>query len=135
MTALDTNVLVRFLVRDDEKQSRAVYARLKRAEADRESLFVPLLVVLETIWVLESAYGQSRPEILNALDHLTEMPVFEFEKLGVLQSLATEARKSTADLSDLLLAVTATSCGCDGMLTFDKKAAKHPFFRLLTSDL
>ena len=56
MIALDTNVLVRFLVRDDEKQAQIVYARFKQAESAREVLFVSLLVVLETIWVLESAY-------------------------------------------------------------------------------
>lgn len=135
MIALDTNVLVRFLMRDDEKQARAVYTRLKRAEAERENLFIPLSVVLETIWVLESAYGQSRREILNALDHLTEMPIFEFEKIDVLQSFAGEARKSGTDLSDLLLALTAQSCGCTAMLTFDKKAAKNPLFQLLPPEL
>lgn len=135
MTALDTNILVRFLVRDDESQARAVYTRLKRAEADREALFVPLLVVLETIWVLESAYGQSRQQVIGALDELKDMPILEFEKPGVLESFITQARKSGMDLSDLLLALEAQSCGCSEMLTFDKKAAKHPPFRLLTSDL
>ncbi len=131
MIALDTNVLVRFLMRDDDKQARAVYARLKRAEADRESLFVPLLVVLETIWVLESAYEKTREEIVDALDELKDMSIFEFERREALQSFTTEARKCGTDLSDLLLALTAISCGCDAMLTFDKKAAKHPLFQLL----
>ena len=57
MIALDTNVIIRFLVRDDEKQAKTVYARLKKAEATRERLFIPLLVLLETIWVLDSAYN------------------------------------------------------------------------------
>ena len=46
MIALDTNVIVRFLVRDDEKQAQVVYARLKQAEQAREILLIPLLVVL-----------------------------------------------------------------------------------------
>ncbi len=51
MTALDTNVIVRFLVRDDEEQALCVYKRFKQAEKKRESLFIPLTVLLETIWI------------------------------------------------------------------------------------
>ena len=75
MIALDTNVIVRFLVRDDEQQAQAVYARLKQAEAARETLFVPLLVVLETIWVLESVYDKSRQEILDSLEDLSNFSI------------------------------------------------------------
>ena len=132
MIALDTNVIVRFLVRDDEKQAQAVYARFKQAEAGRETLFVPLLVVLETIWVLESAYDKPRKDILDSFDELNSMPILEFEKTQVLQNLLSEGRKSNADLSDLLIALAAQSCGCSGGITFDKKLTKFAFFRLLT---
>ena len=132
MIALDTNVIVRFLVRDDEKQAQVVYARFKQAESAREALFVPLPVVLETIWVLESAYDESRKEILDSFDELKSMPILEFEKVQVLQSLLSEGRKNNADLSDLLIALAAQSCGCTSGFTFDKKASKFTFFRLLT---
>ena len=132
MIALDTNVLVRFLVRDDEKQARIVYARFKRAEAERESLFIPLLVVLETIWVLESAYDRSRKEIVDSFDELKSMTILEFEKASVLQAWVDEGRKGNADLSDLLIALTAQSSGCSGAMTFDRKAARFAFFQLLT---
>jgi len=46
MIAVDTNIIVRFLVRDDEKQAEAVRKRLKQAEAQREHFKIPLLVVL-----------------------------------------------------------------------------------------
>ena len=132
MIALDTNVLVRFLVRDDEKQARIVYARFKQAEAVRESLFIPLLVVLETIWVLESAYDKSRKEILDSFDELKSMTILEFEKVSVLQAWVDEGRRGTVDLSDLLIALTAQCSGCSGAMTFDRKASKFPFFQLLT---
>ena len=60
------------------------------------------------------------------------MPILAFEKPNVLQRLLDEGRKSTADLSDLLIALAAQSSGCSSGLTFDKKAAKLPFFRLMT---
>ena len=56
MIALDTNVLVRFLVKDDEQQAELVRVLFMEAEQRKEPLLVPLLVVLELIWVLESVY-------------------------------------------------------------------------------
>jgi predicted nucleic-acid-binding protein len=131
MIAVDTNVIVRFLVRDDEKQARAVYERLKRAELDRESLFVPLLVLLETIWVLGSAYDKSRTEVLDSIEDMRRMPVFEFENDEAVERLLSDGRSCGADLADILIAHSAQSSGCEAGITFDKGAAKLPFFRVL----
>lgn len=131
MIALDTNVIIRFLVRDDEKQAKIVYARFKKAEAARERLFIPLVVLLETLWVLEGAYDMSRSDILDALEDLRQMPIFDFEADRVLDLLIASGRKTTADLPDLLISHSAEHSGCDAMLTFDKKASKHPLFQLL----
>ena len=79
MKGIDTNILVRFLVGDDEKQAKKVYVMFKKAETEKKELFVPVLVVLELIWVLESAYGISRSEILDSIDSLLLMPIFKFE--------------------------------------------------------
>lgn len=57
MKALDTNVLIRFLVQDDVNQADKLFSK---AEQNKEVLFVPLLVVLEVIWVLQSAYSVTR---------------------------------------------------------------------------
>jgi predicted nucleic-acid-binding protein len=92
---------------------------------------VPLAVVLETIWVLGSAYHFSRQEILDSLEDLTRMAVLEFEAGPVVQDVLAEGRRCRADLSDLLIAHSAEANGCDAGLTFDRRAAKLPFFRLL----
>ena len=131
MIALDTNILIRFLVEDDAKQAHAVHARFKQAEAARERLFVPLLVVLETIWVLETAYEVPREDILNALEKLRGMAILEFEANDAVRQFLAEGRRCGADLPDLLIAHAAKAAGCDGAMTFDKKASKLPFFHLL----
>ena len=131
MIALDTNVIVRFLVRDDEKQAHAVYARFKKAEKEREHLFVPLVVVLEVIWVLESAYEMSRGDILPAMADLRQMPILEFERADVLEQVLSSGKRCKTGLADLLIAHSAQASGCDAAITFDKKAARFPFFRLL----
>jgi len=79
MKALDNNVLVRFLVRDDKRQAETIYRIFKKAESDREVFFVPLLVVLETVWVLESVYKIPRQEILYSINELILMPILKFE--------------------------------------------------------
>lgn len=131
MTALDTNILVRFLVQDDEKQARQVHSRLRKAEKNKEQLFVPLAVILETIWVLDRAYSFQRLEILNSIEVLTQMPIFDFEADDVLENLIEQGKETNTDLSDLLIALSAESHGAETTLTFDKKAAKHSLFQLL----
>ena len=131
MIAVDTNILVRFLVRDDEAQAETVRRRLKKAEAEREPFLVPLLVVLETIWVLESAYAKTRSEILDAVEDMRQMPVLVFEADAVIDRLLHDGRKYKADLADILIACSAQAAGCQTGVTFDKAAAGLPFFSLL----
>ncbi|NCC51555.1 MAG: PIN domain-containing protein [Spartobacteria bacterium] len=131
MMAVDTNIIVRFLVRDDEKQAEAVCKRLKQAETQRERFKIPLLVVLETIWVLESAYDKTRSEILDSIHDMRQMPIFEFEADRVIEGLLNDGPKYKANLADILIAHSAKNAGCDAGITFDKAAAQLSFFKLL----
>lgn len=131
MKALDTNILVRFLVRDDERQSEAVYRLFKKTEAEKSVLYVPLLVILETIWVLAAVYQISRKDTLDAINDLLYLSILKFEAQAVLKRFLAEAQKSTADLSDVLIACSAKQTGCEVVLSFDKKAMKTGMFELL----
>jgi len=132
MKAIDTNILIRFLTGDDEFQTKKVYDIFKKAESEKNELFVPLLVVLEMIWVLESVYEIPRKEILNAIGDLLLMSVLKFEQQPVLQQLIHSAQGNKFDLSDLLIADSARINGCNAVLTFDKKAAGFKFFEPAT---
>jgi len=131
MIAIDTNVLVRFLVQDDKKQSRIVYNRFKQAEAEHQQLFIPLIVVLETIWVLKSAYEMPRDKILYSIENLMQMPILDFEADHVLTSFLLSGKTHKTDLPDLLIAHAAEAAGCDEIITFDKKASRFRLFNLL----
>jgi predicted nucleic-acid-binding protein len=132
MKAVDTNILVRFLTGDDERQAKKVYSLLKKAELEKNELYVPLLVVLEMIWVLESVYEVTRIEILDSVSDLLLMPVFKFDQQAALQQLIHSAQGNNKyDLSDLLIAHSAKSNGCETVITFDKKAAGFKLFELL----
>jgi len=131
MTALDTNIIIRFLVRDDQKQAGVVLNRLQQAERDKELFVIPILVFLESIWVLESSYDMSRQGILDSFACLRQMPIMEFENDIVVERFLVEGKKSNTALSDLLIGISARLFGCDSVLTFDKKATKSAFFEFI----
>ena len=130
MKGIDTNILVRFLVGDDEPQAKMVYNIFKKAEASKQELFVPLLVILELIWVLESVYEIKRKEIIVAISELLLMPILKFEHQAALQQLTHKALKNRLDISDLLIAHSAKEQGCETIITFDKKASKYSLFEM-----
>jgi predicted nucleic-acid-binding protein len=129
--AIDTNVLVRFLVNDDRAQAEQVRQLFATAEQQREAFFVPLLVLLETIWVLESTYQIQRADLIETLGELLLMPVLQFEQREAVQAMLAVAADTNLDLPDALIAQSALHLGCDNVLTFDQKAARGPGFELL----
>lgn len=131
MKALDTNALVRFLVKDDEKQAKAVRAVLKEAENKGEALHITDPVILETIWVLSSVYEYPRNEIIRALENLLMLTVLEIQSHERLLKLCRIAKNSAIDLADLYIGIAANEAGCETMLTFDKKASKSDFFTFI----
>lgn len=132
MKALDTNVLIRFLTKDDKQQAETIYRLFKQAESGKEEFWVSLLVVLETLWVMESVYEIPRQEILDTINELLLMPILKFEAKSAIQDLVASGRESDLDLSDILIAHSAKFSGCECVLTFDKRASNFSFFELVT---
>lgn len=128
MKALDTNILVRFLIKDNIKQAELAKNIINNAENTKQPLFVTWLVVLELLWVLDASYNVSRSDIIEALNNLMQMPALQFEKQSALRRFIISANKSNLDLSDILIALSAVEQSCKTTLTFDKKAAKFSYF-------
>ena len=131
MKALDTNVLVRFLVQDDEAQAQIVTKLLNDAESQQHTYFVSNVVVLELMWVLKAAYKVPREAIVGAISELLSMSALEFQDQTAVREFTTSAQGNTYDLSDLFIGQIAQIAKCETTLTFDKKAAKSIFFSKL----
>ena len=119
MLGIDTNVLVRFLVRDEERQfARA--QRLLRREVERGGpVFVSHLVLLETEWVLRSRYELSKAEILGAFSGLLESAELQIEaELSVEQALFIW-KDSAAEFADCLIGMRHLELGCQATASFD----------------
>ncbi len=131
MKGIDTNILVRFLVGDDELQAQKVYKIFKKAESSKKELYVSLLVILELTWVLESVYEIPREEIVDSISELLLMPILKFEHRAALQQFTQVAQGNKYDLSDLIIAYSAKEQGCESVITFDKKASKFYLFEIV----
>lgn len=131
MKALDTNILIRFLVNDDHEQAQKVLSCFEEAEDKKQYYFVSTPVVLEMLWVLRISYNFSKEDVISALEALLAMPVLRFEKAETLFNVIHDGKNSSLDLADILIAYSAKSEGCESILTFDKKAGKHHLFEPL----
>jgi predicted nucleic-acid-binding protein len=129
--ALDTNAIVRYLVRDDETQAQAVRRALLSAEEKQTPLFIPTVVILEVIWVLASSYGFSRDSVTKALESLLALPAVHVEDGDAVAEVCRLAHNAAGELPDLLIGICARRRGCDGVLTFDKRAARTGLFELI----
>jgi predicted nucleic-acid-binding protein len=84
---------------------------------------VPQIVQVETVWVLESAYGFDKPSICKVLDHLLNHPQFELQLLDSSHAAVTLFRKHAADFSDCLI-LTESMARHLVLHTFDKKLGR-----------
>ena len=131
MIALDTNVLVRFLVQDDPDQSRIANALIDQL-TDADTGFVSSEVLVELVWVLERAYGYARAEIAAALDGLLTAIELVVEAADDVGQAVERYRTEGFGFADLMIAAAARRAGARELVTFDRKAARLPAVRLLT---
>jgi predicted nucleic-acid-binding protein len=128
MKSLDTNLLVRFLVKDDPIQAETVRTVFERAERTGGVFLVTTVVVLELVWVLSAVYGCRRSEIIDAIEQLCMLPILRFENSDWIHHLIRLGRGGNTDLPDLLIGIAGQAKGCETTLTFDRKAARSPLF-------
>ncbi len=131
MKALDTNVLIRFLVGDDRQMMLKANEIIEEAQQRNEAFLVTTPVLLETLWVLRARYELQREDIVDALDKLTLISALRFESNSRIHQLVHLGRETRFDLADILIGLHAQGCGCATTLTFDKKAAKSGLFEQL----
>jgi predicted nucleic-acid-binding protein len=115
MIALDTSVLARLLLRDDERQ----YRKAIRLFGDGREYTAPPTVILELVWVLGS-YGHTRDDICASLKALLGLPNFK-PRQGVAIAVAVVWYEAGMDFGDALH--LAMSNGDEAFATFDKRLA------------
>ena len=132
MIALDTNVLVRFLVQDDPEQARIANTVFDQL-TDVTPGFVSREVLVELVWVLERAYGYLRTDIATALDGLLSALELVIEAADDVGQAVERYRNEGFGFADLMIASAAKRVGASELVTFDRKAARLPDVRLLST--
>jgi len=128
MLGIDTNVLVRFLVRDDEAQFEKARKLIKREVAAGRRVFVNQLVLMETEWVLRSRYVVSKSQIIEAVSGLLNATDAQIEDEPAVEEALFIWKDSLADFADCLIGAKNRRLGCRATATFDAKAARLPGF-------
>lgn len=130
MIGLDTNVVVRYIVQDDAVQSKKATTLLESLTDDNQG-FIPLVSIVELVWVLQSCYAADRKEISNVLDLLLQMKSIVIEQFEIVSKALRLFSGNNADFADCLVERSAFSAGCEYTATFDKKASKTTGMKLL----
>jgi predicted nucleic-acid-binding protein len=117
--AVDTNVLLRFLLADDLIQHRASVETLEQATA----VILPLVALCEVGWVLNRTYDLSRAEIAAMLRGLTSIGNVEFDVTEVEAGLAM--LDTGGDFADGVIACQGRIKRADAFLSFDLKAVNR----------
>jgi predicted nucleic-acid-binding protein len=117
---LDTNVLVRYLTRDDEEQWRVVTALVDKALEANETFFINNIVLCELVWVLRR-YKLNRVDLIDTLEKLLRVSTFVFENKRAAQQAILQMKQGNADFSDYLIAGLNQQYGCAETATFDAK--------------
>lgn len=122
MIGVDTNVLVRFVVKDDLDE----FERSSAFLADRtpeQPAFVSIIVLIEFVWVLRSRYRYTQESIGFAIEALLSSPALVFEEGEFLSILLRNTKVKSGDLADHLIAFCAARAGCSRTVTLDAAAA------------
>jgi predicted nucleic-acid-binding protein len=124
MLGVDTNVLVRYLIRDDQSQYEKARRLIEREVSKGEPVLVSMLVLLETEWVLRSRYELAKAEIVTAFSALLDTADLAFEDEPSVEHAVYSWKDSAADFADCLIEARNRRLGCRATATFDGKALK-----------
>jgi len=131
MIGLDTNVLVRYLVKDDPRQASKASAYIRSAIERSETLFLNHIVLCEVVWVLESAYRYPKNAVLDVLEKVLLTKQFRIERKDEVWAALEEYRENEGDFADYLIGRANHSRGCEHTVTFDQTLKGSQTFRVL----
>ncbi len=126
--ALDTNVLVRLLVEDDEEQTARAKGLIERLQAEGATAWVSDVVMCELVWVLSRSYDVARSDICDLVDALLRARHLAFASSARLRRALDRYRESRADFADYVIQAASVEAGCSEVATFDRALLRESGF-------
>jgi predicted nucleic-acid-binding protein len=129
--ALDTNVLVRLVLCDDEPQAKAAERLLVRARREQTELFVADVVLCELVWVLTRRAGLGRADIARAVEQLLRTAFVVVADRALVERALAAYRDGKGDFADYLIREQARRAGATEVATFDRLLKGESGFRII----
>jgi predicted nucleic-acid-binding protein len=128
MRGLDTNVIVRYVTKDEREQFRRADAVFAVAASSGDKLFVNAIVLCELVWVLRSAYEEPRERIVPVIKALLDTPEVVVEDADLARRALVDWQAGRGDFTDCFIAHRNERSGCRTTLSFDKALARNEMF-------
>ncbi len=130
MIGLDTNVLVRYIMQDDPKQSAKASKLIESLDGNNQG-YITMVSVVELYWVLTSSYELSGQQVGQALEAILRTKQFLVERADQLMRALRVFGEGRADFADCLIERSAAGAGCNQTMTFDVGASKFAGMTLI----
>lgn len=128
MIGLDTNVLVRYLVRDDPAQTARADRLIESRCTPEHPGRVALVTLCELYWVLRRGYGYRQPDILRVLRGLLSAADLDLENPALVGAAIQASERGKVGFADHVIAHGNAEAGAKPTFTFDSAAAADPLF-------
>ena len=128
MKGIDTNVLLRFFVQDDEEQALKAVRFIANHCTEENPGLINHVVLCELVWALESTYRYPRHRVLYALNQIMLAFQLRVDEREEVRAAIIEYRIG-ADFTDALISIVNRRLGCEHTVTFDRKASRRDGFR------
>ena len=128
MIGLDTNVLVRFLVEDDEIQAHRAKRLIAESVERGEPCLITETTLCETVWVLVSRYRFSRSQVQAVLEALLQTPHLRFRSRTLAERALARYQEGRGDFADYLISEQSVEAGGEVVATFDRDLHGEPGF-------
>jgi predicted nucleic-acid-binding protein len=127
---LDTNILVRYLTQDHPVQSRKATEIIEQQLNEEHPGFISIVAMVETVWVLDRAYGLAAREIAAAVERMLQTDVLVVENEQDVFTAMIALTEGQGSFADAIIAALGARAGCSCTLTFDQKALRLSGFKL-----
>lgn len=124
MIGLDSNILIRYVTQDDPIQSAKATEIIEQRLTEENPGFVSVVAMVETVWVLDRAYGLSTQEIATAVERMLQTAVLVVEDEQEIFTAMIALKEGKGSFADAVIAALGSRAGCSCTLTFGRKALR-----------
>jgi len=131
ITAIDTNILARSILNDDEKQSPLAKDKIRKI-LKKDEIMISSYTILELVWIMK-VKKKSKEIIISVLDSLLNTTGIIIANDTIVRHAFYMFKIGKSDFGDYLILSDALQQSCKNILTFDRNFAKEPQVELVTS--